>query len=134
MTVPRSTRALASALVIAGCTSTTPAARVPQVVRCPATLGTGPSALRLLGARIVEGDPEGAVVLAPSSMTRAADTVVNRWDLAPYRRAGLYLRCLYEGGKTGPPTTLLSSVTTCEARGPVDAVGRVIAFVDVVCR
>jgi hypothetical protein len=84
---------------------------------------------------VVQGDPWGPVILAPSSSQREGQGFTNTWNLGDYASQPLALRCAY--GTTNqshiivalPPGTM-----RCVAHGPIGRDGGVMIPMTVSCR
>ncbi|MGE0222243.1 MAG: STY0301 family protein [Acetobacteraceae bacterium] len=84
---------------------------------------------------IVEGDPWGSVILAPSSSWREDRTFFNAWDLARYTDDDLALRCTY--GRSNPAHIIVNlphGTARCIARSELGPHGRVVIPMAVTCR
>jgi|GEM_PF-4959491 len=89
----------------------------------------------LSGWVVIEGDPQGDVILAPSESREERRDVVNIWDLMEYPGSKLSLRCTY-GQNRGRDlvVSLPPSARQCVARGTMDRAGRVTIPMAVRCQ
>jgi hypothetical protein len=107
------------------------AGRAPPGLSCPDRRAS----VALSGWDIVEGDPQGDVILAPDTSRRQAGVFINRWELRAYAAEGLFLRCEYGGSSSDRLILPMArDVKACEARGRAGKDGNVTIPMKVRCR